>query len=266
MERADNVEETGHVQAAAHAGLSYEEAGAHTDRVLAVTDRTRLRRKRERGSHEREAIYSILDEGLICHVGFSDGGSLYVVPTTYARLGDQIYLHGAAANRTLAEAAAGAPVCVTVTLLDGLVFSRSAFHHSMNFRSVMVFGTATKVEDPQEKTRALLAIVDHVTPGRGADCRPPTRVELAATSVVRIELDEASAKVRTGGPLEEPEDLDLAVWGGELPLTIVAKEPVPDKLLPSGTELPLYVRDYLSSRRSALQLEEPVSEREAPSD
>jgi uncharacterized protein len=267
MERADNVEEAGHAEPEAHvADARYEQTAAYTDEAFAVTDRTQLRRKRERGSHEREPIYSILDEGLVCHVGFGEGDSLYVVPTTYARIGDHIYLHGAAANRTLGEAAGGAPLCVTVTLLDGVVFSRSAFHHSMNFRSVMVFGTATKVDDPDEKTRALLAIVDHVAPGRGADCRPPTRIELAATSVVRVDLDEASAKVRTGGPIEEPDDLELAIWGGELPLTMVTGEPVPDELLPSGTEVPVYVSDYLSVRRSVLKLEEPVSERGVPSD
>jgi uncharacterized protein len=227
------------------------ERQACLEEVVPETDRSTLKRKRERGSHDRETIYSILDEGLVCHVGFSDGRSVYVVPTTYGRVEDHLYLHGAAANRTLGEVSSEAPVCVTVTLLDGLVFSRSAFHHSMNYRSVMIFGTATKVEDPDEKTRALLAIVDHMAPGRSRDSRPPSPIELKATSVVRVELSEASAKTRTGGPVEEPEDLALRVWGGELPLETIAADPVPDELLPSGTEVPSYIAEYKANRRSA---------------
>jgi len=217
---------------------------------LPPSDRTRLRRKKERGSHDRTLIDAILDEGLICHVGFPDGGATTVLPTAYARLGDHLYLHGAVGNHMLRVLASGAPACVAVTLLDGLVFARSAFHHSMNFRSVVLFGAAREVVDPDDKRRAVLAIVDHMAPGRSRDARPPSDSELQSTRVVAFPVEEVSAKVRTGGPVDEPEDLALAVWGGELPFEVVTRTPVPD----DGSEAvptPDYVGDFWAHRRAA---------------
>jgi nitroimidazol reductase NimA-like FMN-containing flavoprotein (pyridoxamine 5'-phosphate oxidase superfamily) len=163
---------------------------------------------------------------------------------TYARVGDDLYLHGARANHALRSLADGAPVCVTVTLLDGLVISRSSFHHSMNYRSVVVFGTATEVTDPAEKRRAVQAVVEHVVPGRTAACRPPSDGELRSTLVVRVPLVEVSAKVRTGPPVEEPDDLALAHWAGEIPLRVVAGEPVPDEHVAPGAAVPEHVARY----------------------
>ncbi|HUY22422.1 MAG TPA: pyridoxamine 5'-phosphate oxidase family protein [Acidimicrobiales bacterium] len=218
---------------------------------LRESPRTTLRRKRERGTHERGAIDAILDEGLVCHVGFADGESLFVQPTAYARIGDDLYFHGAPANRMLRALAAGAPACVTVTLLDGLVLARSAFHHSMNYRSVMLLGTAERVDDDEGKRAAMSALLDHVAAGRSTDTRPPSAQELRATLVVRFPIDEGSAKVRQGGPIEEPEDLGLPVWAGQIPLEMVAGAAIPDDGLAPGVEPPAYVRGYPSRRRSA---------------
>ena len=195
---------------------------------LAVTDRTRLRRKTDRGRFDWDSVLDILDEGLVCHLGFVADGHPTVIPMAYGRIGTDLYVHGAAANNALRSAASGTDVCLTVTLLDGLVISRSAFHHSMNYRSVVVFGQATKVEDPDEKRRALLAVVDHVVPGRTAECRPPTDTEIRATLVLRLPITEASAKVRTGPPGEEPEDLALPHWGGVIPISVSAGTPQHD--------------------------------------
>lgn len=211
---------------------------------IGVTDRTALRRKRERGSYDRELIYSILDEGLICHFGFIDGGSVFVQPMAYGRRGDNLYLHGAAANRGLRQLAFGSEACVTVTLLDGLVFSRSAFHHSMNYRSVMLIGRGHEVDEPGEKLAAVLAVVEHMAPGRCADARPPTPAELRATSVVCFPIREVSAKVRSGGPIEEPDDMTLAVWAGELPLERRTLVPIPAADLPAGLRAPGYISGY----------------------
>ncbi len=213
------------------------------------TERSTLRRKRERGSHSLALIRSILDEGLVCHVGFESDGSVFVVPTTYARVDDVLYFHGAAANRMLDRLGAGTDVCMTVTLLDGLVFARSAFHHSMNYRSVMIFGSAEPVTDPEEKRNALLAIVDHIARGRSGDARPPSPNELRSTSVVRLVITDASAKVRAGPPLDEPEDMDLPIWAGELPLETQPAEPVPDPLLRPAIAVPDYVFGYALRRR-----------------
>ena len=178
----------------------------------------KVRRLAERGRYDRATIEAILDEGFVCHVGYAADAGPVVIPTAYARIGDRLYLHGAPANATLRHASSGVPVCVTVTLVDGLVLARSAFHHSINYRSVVVHGTGTEVTDEEEKRAALAAVVEHIVPGRGADARPPTSSELRATRVVRVPLDEASAKVRTGGPKDDPEDLDLPVWAGQVPL------------------------------------------------
>ncbi|HVA87471.1 MAG TPA: pyridoxamine 5'-phosphate oxidase family protein [Candidatus Saccharimonadales bacterium] len=212
--------------------------------VLATTDRSMLRRKKERGSYDREVINAILDEGLLCHAGFSVEGSTFVVPMAYARIRDTLYLHGATGNRMLRHLADGADVCVTVTLLDALVLARSAFHHSMNFRSVMLFGTASRVDDDDEKLRATTALLEHVASGRSADARPPSAEELRAALMIRIPIADGSAKVRTGGPIDEPEDLGERIWAGQIPLSIAAGAAISDGVLPRGTAEPTYVRSY----------------------
>jgi nitroimidazol reductase NimA-like FMN-containing flavoprotein (pyridoxamine 5'-phosphate oxidase superfamily) len=195
----------------------------------APTARTTLRRLPDRGHHDRATIDAILDEALVCHLGLVDPeGRPFVIPTIHARDGDHLYVHGSPASRALRTGARGFEVCVTATLVDGLVLARSAFHHSMNYRSVVVYGTATKVEDPAEKVTALSAIVEHVLAGRGDGCRAPNEKELKGTLVLRLPLDEASAKVRTGGPIDDDEDLGLPVWAGVVPLRVVAGEPVAD--------------------------------------
>jgi nitroimidazol reductase NimA-like FMN-containing flavoprotein (pyridoxamine 5'-phosphate oxidase superfamily) len=197
-----------------------------------------VRRLPDRARYDRETIHAILDEGLVCHVGFVDEGQPFVIPSVYARVGERLVVHGSAASRMVKALAAGAPACVTVTLLDGLVLARSGFHHSMNFRSVVVVGTATELTEPGEKRRALDAIVEHVVPGRVASVRPPSANELRATRVVALPLDEASAKVRTGPPKDDEADYALPVWAGELPLRLEPLEPVADPRLPPGTTPP----------------------------
>ena len=194
---------------------------------LRETDRTRLRRHPERGTFDRRAAETILDEAYVAHVGLATDAGPLVLPMTYGRAGDALYLHGAVGNALLRGGAA-APVCVTVTLLDGLVLARSAYHHSMNYRSVVLVGEAVKVTEEGEKRRALDAIVDHVVPGRAAEARPASDGELRATLVLRLAIDEGSVKVRTGGPVDEPEDLGLDVWAGVVPLRCVAGEPIQD--------------------------------------
>jgi uncharacterized protein len=196
--------------------------------MLPSTARGTLRRKRERGSHERALINAVLDEGLVCHVGFAAGHGPIVLPMTYVRIDDHLYLHGAGGNDMLRHLAVGADLCVTVTLLDGLVFARSAFHHSMNYRCVVLFAMATPVTDTAELLAASAALLDHLAPGRSADARSPTEAELRATLMVRIPISEGSAKVRTGGPIDDPDDMQLPVWAGEVPLAMVAQSPVPD--------------------------------------
>ena len=198
--------------------------------AMTVSDRTTLRRLPERGRHDRDAIDAILDEGLICHLGLVDAeGRPFVIPTIHARSGDVLYVHGSPASRALRTGGRdGVEVCVSVTIVDGLVLARSAFHHSMNYRSVVVYGSASRVEDPVEKVAALEAVVEHVLAGRTDGCRAPDEREVRSTLVLRLALDEASAKVRTGGPIDEEADLDLPVWAGHVPLRMVAGEPVPD--------------------------------------
>ncbi len=198
------------------------------------TRRSTVRRLPERGRYDRDTIDAILDEGLVCHVGLVDEGQPFVIPAVYARLGDRVVVHGSAASRLINVLASGAPACLTVTLLDGLVLARSGFHHSMNYRSVVVLGEAQEITDPEEKRRALDAIVEHVVPGRTAEVRPPSQKELRATRVVALGLDEASAKLRTGPPKDDAEDLALACWAGELPLRLVALDLVPDPQLRPG--------------------------------
>ena len=187
------------------------------------TPRTTVRRRPQRGHYDRETIDAVLDEGFVCHLGVVDDHGPVVLPTGYVRIGGEVVLHGSAANRMLRLAAEGRPVCVTVTLLDGLVLARSAFHHSMNYRCVVVFGQA-RVLEGDEKVRALEAFVDHIVPGRSAEARPPDDRELAATLVIAVPLDEASAKVRTGPPSDDEADLALDVWAGVIPLSLVRGE------------------------------------------
>ena len=208
------------------------------------TSRTRLRRRPQRGHFERATIHAILDEALVCHVGFADAGHPVVIPMTYARVGDALYLHGAPRNRMLGLLESGVPVCVTVTLLDGLVLARSAFHQSMNYRAVMLFGRATAVTDPAESEAALRAVVEHVIPGRLADVRPPSREEVAGTLVLRFPIEEASAKIRGGGPLDDEADYALETWAGVVPLRLVAGTPEPDARLAPGAKVPAYAERY----------------------
>jgi uncharacterized protein len=194
---------------------------------LEATDRSRVRRREQRASYDRELVHRILDEALVCQVAFAVGEQPFVLPTNHGRLGDTLYLHGAVASRMLSVLAGGIPVCVTVTLLDGLVLARSAFHHSMNYRSVVLFGNARKVTDPDEIRSALEAIVEHVVPGRSRHARPPSDAELAATSVVALPIDEGSAKIRSGPPIDAAGDLAHPAWAGVIPLRLVpgAAEP-----------------------------------------
>ena len=208
------------------------------------TDRTTLRRLPKRGQYDRESVHGILDEGFICHVGFTVDGQPFVIPTGYARVEDKLYIHGSAASRMLRTLSGGIDVCVTVTLIDGLVLARSAFHHSMNYRSVVVFGKATVVEDAREKIAALFAFSEHVIRGRWEDVREPTEQELKATTVLCLPLLEASAKVRTGPPLDDDEDYALPVWAGVIPLRLVAGAPINDPRLPEGIEAPQYATEY----------------------
>jgi len=203
---------------------------------LAQTDRTKLRRIADRGSFDRDLANAIIDEAYLAHVGFVIDGAPKVLPMTYGRDGDALYLHGAVGNAML-RASAGAEVCVTITLLDGLVMARSAFHHSMNYRSVVLLGRAEKVEDEAEKHRAFDVIVDHVLPGRSATARATNASELRTTLVLKLAIDEGSAKVRTGPPVDDDEDLDLAVWAGVIPLRVTPGEPEQDALQAAVPEL-----------------------------
>lgn len=209
----------------------------------------RIRRLPERGSYDRQVIDSILDEGLVCFVGIAPEGAPVVIPMAYGRRGDELILHGAQASRLLRAGAAGTPVCVTVTLLDGLVLARSAFHHSLNYRSVVLFGVARELTDPDEKAAALATVVEHLLPGRFGDVRPPNAKELAATRVLAVPIDAASAKRRAGGPLDDAADEEWPCWAGEIPLALAAQEPRPTTQgTPPGAPPPS-VRDYQPARR-----------------
>jgi hypothetical protein len=191
-----------------------------------------------RGSHDRQIVDAILDAAFVAHVGFVVDGQPFVIPTLFGRAGDKLYLHGSAASRMLRTLEAGVPVCLTVTLVDGLVLARSAFHHSMNYRSVVIFGTARKIDDPEQKNEALRVISEHLIAGRWEQVRPPSSQELKATAVLEVTIEEASAKTRTGGPVDDEEDYALPVWAGVLPLKLMAGEPEPDARLAEGIELP----------------------------
>jgi nitroimidazol reductase NimA-like FMN-containing flavoprotein (pyridoxamine 5'-phosphate oxidase superfamily) len=206
--------------------------------------RVQVKRLPERGRYERPLIEAILDEALICHVGFVVDQQPYVIPTIHARDGDTLYVHGSNASRMLRNLKTGIPVCVTASIVDGLVLARSVFHHSINYRSVVVLGTAVEVEEEAEKVRALRAVVEHVAPARWEEARAPNPAELKQTTVLRVGLDEASAKVRTGPPKDEEEDLRLPVWAGELPMRLVALEPRDDTHLPPGAARPEWLSRY----------------------
>jgi nitroimidazol reductase NimA-like FMN-containing flavoprotein (pyridoxamine 5'-phosphate oxidase superfamily) len=208
---------------------------------MKLTNRSQLRRLPNRGSHESKIIHSILDAAFLAHVGFQTNGQPFVIPTLYGRDGDKLYLHGSAASRMLGELSTGVPACVNVTLVDGLVLARSAFHHSMNYRSVVAFGTARRIDDASKKTQALRVISDHLIAGRWDDVRGPNEKELKATSVLEFTIEEASAKVRTGPPLDDEEDYQLPVWAGVLPLKLEVEKPIADPRLPEGTKVPDYV-------------------------
>jgi nitroimidazol reductase NimA-like FMN-containing flavoprotein (pyridoxamine 5'-phosphate oxidase superfamily) len=209
------------------------------------SDRVRLRRKRERGSYDRAVIDAILDEGLVAHLGIvTDDGQPLVIPTLHARRGELVYLHGSTASRTLRLLATGAPVCLTVSLIDGLVLARSAMHHSANYRSVMLLGSAHLVQDAAEKLAAFEAIVEHIVPGRFSDVRAPTENELKATAVLALTIEEASAKIRVGPPIDDEEDYALAAWAGVIPLRTAAMAPEPDPRLSAGIAPPPYASAY----------------------
>ncbi|MEW2069351.1 pyridoxamine 5'-phosphate oxidase family protein [Streptomyces sp. NPDC007346] len=209
------------------------------------TDRTVPTRAKERASYDRELVHSVLDEAYLCHLGFVRDGAPVVLPTLFGRVGERLYVHGSTGSRPLRDTRAadpGLPVCLTVTHVDALVLARSAFHHSLNYRSVVVHGIATTVTDPEERRVALDAIVDQAVPGRSRDARPADARELAATAVIRLDLDEVSAKVRTGGPNDEPEDLALPHWTGIVPLTRGYAQPVPADDLDPAVDVPDYLR------------------------
>ena len=208
------------------------------------TTRTRVVREPERGVYDRETVYRILDEGFICHVGFAVNGQPFVIPTSYGRRDANLYIHGSAASRMLRQMKDGVALCVTVTLLDGLVLARSVFNHSMNYRSVVVLGKGTLVEDPEEKLAALRTLSEHIIPGRWDDVRQPHERELKATSVLRVPIEEFSAKVRSGPPIDDEEDYSFPTWAGVIPLGIKVGDPINDPRLDPAREAPTYLKKY----------------------
>jgi nitroimidazol reductase NimA-like FMN-containing flavoprotein (pyridoxamine 5'-phosphate oxidase superfamily) len=219
---------------------------------FARTEKSSVKRMPKRGHYGRETIHQILDEALICHVGFVEGRQPYVIPINFARVGDTIVLHGAKASRLLKHVEAGHPVCVEVTIVDGLVLARSVFHHSVNYRSVVLFGTGRLIVDEREKLAALQAVTEHLIPGRWQEARPPNRKELNATSVVSIRIDEASAKLRAGPPLDDEEDYSLPVWAGVLPLRESSLPPARDALQSDDVPLPDYLAQYSRPRAAEM--------------
>jgi uncharacterized protein len=212
--------------------------------LFPVTERTRVIREANRAVYDREAIYEILDEGFVCYVGFAAEGQPYVIPTMFARVGDYLYFHGSAASRMLRGLSSGLPVCITVTLIDGLVLARSVFNHSMNYRSVVVLGKAALIDDPEEKLRALQAFTDKLIPGRWHDARQPNEKELKATSILKLPLTEVSAKVRTGDVEDDAEDYAFPVWAGIIPLRLVADAPIRDTRCDPAIPAPAYATNF----------------------
>ncbi len=219
----------------------------------APSERTKVRREPDRGVYDRAAIDAILDEGLVCHLGFVHDGQPFVIPTLYGRVGDDVYVHGSAASRMLRTLDAGVNACLTVTLVDGLVLARSIFNHSINYRSVVVLGRATAVAESEDKLRALEAFSDRIVPGRWAEVRPPTEKELKATAILRLPLDEASAKVRVGPPHDDEHDLGVQAWAGVIPLRLEAGRPVPDPKLGPGFEPPVWGPKRPIARRGVVR-------------
>jgi nitroimidazol reductase NimA-like FMN-containing flavoprotein (pyridoxamine 5'-phosphate oxidase superfamily) len=218
-------------------------------RTAAPRARTRVRRVPARGVYDREAIHAILDEALIAHLGFVHDGQPFVIPTLHARIGDTLYVHGSSASRTIRTLGAGVPACVTVTLLDGVVLARSAFHHSMNYRSVVVLGSARLVEGSDERLRAVEAFTERLIPGRWSEVRPPSPKELTGTRLLAMPLDETSAKVRTGPPEDDPDDLEIPVWAGVIPIHTVAGAPIPDPAHPPELDPSAAVTTWTPQRR-----------------
>lgn len=214
------------------------------------TQRTRVVRESHRGVYDRETVYRILDEGFLCHVGFLVDGQPFVIPTSYGRKDGNLYIHGSAASRMLRQMKEGVPVCVTVTLLDGLVLARSVFNHSMNYRSVVIIGKATLVDDPDEKIAALRALAEHIIPDRWDDARQPNERELKQTSVLRLPIEEFSAKVRSGPPIDDEEDYSFPTWAGVVPLKMTVGSPIDDPRLDPAREAPPYVKNYSREARS----------------
>jgi len=215
----------------------------HKD-VITPTPRATVRRAEQRASYDRTTIYRILDEALVCHIGFIDDGQPYVIPMNHVRVGDRLCVHGSPASRILQRLSAGADACITVTLLDGLVLARSAMHHSVNYRSAVILARGEPMQDRQEKERVLQALVEHVVPGRWEDVRKPTEQEVAATAIVSFPLDEASAKVRSGPPADDENDYSLPVWAGVIPVALTHSAPVPDPRLPASVDVPPYIAAY----------------------
>lgn len=214
------------------------------DEILQATEKTKLKRLPKRGSFDRETIYMILDEAFVCHVGITVDEQLFVIPTTYARVGDNLLVRGSGASRMPPALDWEKEVCVTVTLIDGLVLARSAFHHSVNYRSVVIFGKATVVSDETEKFDALKAFTEHLIPSRRRDIRPPSQKELNATMGLSLPLDEVSAKIRSGDPLDDEDDYRMNTWAGVIPFVVSAGEPMADARLHAGLEIPAYVSPY----------------------
>ena len=233
-------------------GLAENERSAAFDKfmneIIYPTEKTKLKRLPKRGNFERATICQILDEAFICHVGFAVDNQPFVIPTSFARIGDRLVIHGSAASRMMRSLSEEIDVCVTITLVDGLVLARSAFHHSMNYRSVVVFGKAKIVTDEKEKYAALKALTEHIVPGRWASVRPPTKNELKGTTVLALSLQEASAKIRAGGPVDDEEDYAMNVWAGVLPMGLATAAPIADERLKDGIEVPPNILNYNRKR------------------
>ncbi len=215
---------------------------------FAPTERSTIKRLPKRGSYDKAVVYTILDQAIVCHVGLATPDGPAVIPMGYARRGDELILHGSARSRLLEAMSHGAPVCVTVTLVDGLVLARSTFHHSINYRSVVLYGSPVGIEDPDEKAKALEAVVEHLVPGRSREARPANPGELLATRVVRLPIEEASAKIRVGPPIDDTSDLELDIWAGVLPFEKRPGEPIRDEHTKVGIPVPEYIRSYPEGR------------------
>ncbi|REJ77449.1 MAG: pyridoxamine 5'-phosphate oxidase family protein [Acidobacteria bacterium] len=217
-------------------------------REFEKNERNTVRRQSGRGKYDRETVYAILDEAFLCHVGFSVGGQPFVIPTLYARDTDRIFIHGSSVSRMLKDLSEGIHVCITVTITDGIVLARSAFHHSMNYRSVTAFGKGYLVDDHDKKMRALELISENVLPGRWNDARLPTQKEMDVTSVICVEIEDAAAKIREGDPKDDKRDYELPIWAGVLPVSLACSEPVADSLLREGIAVPDYIEEFVKDR------------------